>query len=102
MSQVFDIFFDITFYVCDKNLNTLIIRLEYAVAVEQFENNFIFMKLNQYMKCHLLVFGNNYEIVQAKIGEMKIQESNKQKLLDVIIDNNLNFNEYVFDLCKKN
>ena len=39
MSQVCDIFFDITFYVCDKNLNTLIIRLEYAVAVEQFENN---------------------------------------------------------------
>ena len=28
-------------------------------------------------------------------------ESNKQKLLGVVIDKNLNFDEYVFDLCNK-
>ena len=58
------------------------------------------MKLNQ-EKCHLLVSGHKYETVWAKIGATKIWESDKQKLLGVVIDRNLNFDEYVFDLCKK-
>ena len=58
------------------------------------------MKLNQ-GKCHLLVSGHRHETVWVKIGETKIWESNKQKLLGVVIDRNLNFNEYVFNLCKK-
>ena len=58
------------------------------------------MKLNQ-DKCHLLVSGRKHETVWAKIGETKIWRSNKQKLLGVVIDRNLNFDEYVFDLCKK-
>ena len=58
------------------------------------------MKLNQ-DKCHLLVSGHKHETVWAKIGETKIWESNKKKLLRVAIDGNLNFDEYVFDLCKK-
>ena len=52
-------------------------------------------------KCHLLVSGHKHETVWAKTGGTKIWESNKQKLLGVIIDRNLNFDEYVFDLCKK-
>ena len=52
-------------------------------------------------KCHLLVSGHKLETVWANIGGTKIWESNKQKLLDVIIDRNLNFDEYVFHLCKK-
>ena len=58
------------------------------------------MKLNQ-DKCHLLVSGHKHETVWVNIGETKIWESNKQKLLGVVIDRNLNFNEYVFNLCKK-
>ena len=90
MTQVFNFADDTTFYVCDKDLNTSINRLEHdtALAVEWFENNFI--KLNQ-DKCHLLVFGRKHETVWAKIGETKIWESNKQKLLRVVINRNLNF-----------
>ena len=69
-----------------------------ALAVEWFETNF--MKLNQ-DKCHLLVSGHKHEIIWAKIDETKIWESNKQKLLGVVIDRNLNFDEYVLDLSKK-
>ena len=83
-----------------KILSILINRLEHdtALAVEWFENNF--MKLNQ-DQCHLLVSGHKHETVWAKIGKRKILESNKQKLLGVIIDRNLNFDEYAFDLYKK-
>ena len=100
MTQVCNFADDTTFYVCDKDLNILINRLEHdtSLAVEWFENNF--MKLNQ-DKCHLLVSGHKHETVWAKIGETMIWECNKQKLLGVVIDRNLNFDEYVFDLCKK-
>ena len=100
MTQMCNFPDDIKIYWCDKDLNTLINRLEHntALAFEWFEN--IFMKLNQ-DKCHLLVFGHKHETVWAKIGEMKIWEYNKQKLLGVVIDRNLNFDEYLFDLCKK-
>ena len=90
MTQVCNFADDTAFYICDKDLNTLINRLEHdtALAVEWFENNF--MKLNQ-DKCHLLVFGRKHETVWAKMGETKIWESNKQKLLRVVINRNLNF-----------
>ena len=100
ITQVCNFADDTTFYVYDKDLNTLINRLEHetALVVERFENNF--MKLNQ-DNCHLLVSGHKHETVWAKIGETKIWESNKQKLLEFDIDRNLNFAEYVFDLSKK-
>ena len=100
MTQVCNFADDTTFYVCDKDLSVLINRLEHdtSLAVEWFENNF--MKLNQ-DKCLLLVSGHKHETVWAKIGETKIWEGNKQKLLAVVIDRNLNFDENVFYLCKK-
>ena len=81
-----------------KELNVLINRLQLdtSLAVEWFETNF--MKLNQ-DKCHLLVSGHKHKTV--KIGETKIWESNKQKLLGAVIDRNMNFDENVFDFCKK-
>ena len=47
MTQVCNFADDTTLYLCDKDLNTLINRLEHdtVLAVEWFENNF--MKLNQ-------------------------------------------------------
>ena len=91
---------DTTFFACDENLNSLIKRLEHdsLLAIEWFQNNN--MKLNQ-DKCHLLVSGYKHENVWAQIGDEKIWESNKQKLLGLQIDRNLNFNEYVSLLCKK-
>ena len=47
------------------------------------------MQLKQ-IKCHLLVSGYKNENVWAHIGNEKIWESNKQKLLDLVIDRNLN------------
>ena len=100
MTQVCNFAHETTFYVCDKNLSTLINRLEHdsTLAVEWYENNF--MKLNQ-GKWRFLVSGHQHETVWAKIGEEKFWETNKPKLLGVVTDRNLNFNKYDFDLCKK-
>ena len=89
-----------TFYVCDKHLNILINKLKHDTALdgEWLENNS--MKLNQ-DKCYLLVSGQKYETLLTKVGETKVWESNKQNLLGVVIDRNLNLNEYIFGFCKK-
>ena len=91
---------DTTFYACDKDLRSLINRLEHdnLLAIEQLENNH--MKLNQ-ENCHLLVSGYKHENIWARIGKTKVWESRKQKLLGVEIDSNLNFDLYVSSLCKK-
>jgi len=91
---------DTTFFASDKNLKCLLERLEHdsKLAIEWFESNY--MKLNE-DKCHLLVAGNRHESLWAMIGETKIWESKSEKLLGVVIDKNLNFDDYVFTLCKK-
>ena len=55
-------------------------------------------------KYSLLVSGYKHENICAITGEVKIWESLKQKLLGVVIDRDLSFNEYVsslsLSLCK--
>ena len=82
------------------DLNSLIKRLEHDsfLAIEWFKNNN--MKSNQ-DKCHLLVSGYKNENVLANIGNEKIWDSNKRKLLGLDIDRNLNFNEHASSLCRK-
>ena len=58
------------------------------------------MKLDQ-DKCHLLVLRFKHENVWAKIGKTKIWEGKKQKLLGVVIDRNLSFDEHIASLCRK-
>ena len=58
------------------------------------------MKLNE-EKCHLLFSGHKHELLWANIGRSKIWESEKQKLLGIVIDRNLRFDEYFLPQCKK-
>ena len=69
---------DTTFYGCDKDLSSLINRLEHdsLLAIEWLGINH--MKLNQ-EKCHLLVYGHKHENIWARIGQGKILESRKPK-----------------------
>ena len=91
---------DTTFFACDKYL-ALIGRFDHDshyLANEWFESNY--MKQNQ-GKCHLLVSEYKHENIWARINQVKIWESSKQKLLGLVIDRDLNFNEYYSSLCKK-
>ena len=58
------------------------------------------MKLNQ-DKCHFLFSGHKYETLFFNVGKTKIWESKQQKLLDILTDRDLKFDEYVLSQCKK-
>ena len=60
-----------------------------------------YMKLNE-DKCHLITFGTNHaDAISIKIDSSNIHESNQEKLLGVIIDNKLTFEDHIRYLCKK-
>ena len=68
------------------------------LVIEWFESNY--RKLNQ-DKCHFLLSGYKHEMIRINIRQNKIWESRKQKLLGIITDRNLRFEEYVLNQCKK-
>ena len=73
------------------DLENLPSRLEHdsMLAIEFFESNY--MKLNQ-NKCNFLLPGHKHEMIWANnIGQNKIWESRKQKLLGIIIDKKFAF-----------
>ena len=61
-----------------------------------FKNNYLKSNIK---KCHVLVKTN--KLVGIKIGDYTIDNSKCEKLLDVKIDVNLNFNDHISDLRKK-
>ena len=91
---------DTTPYVCGKNLNFVMQQLEQQsnIALKWFEDNN--MKKNA-SKSHLFVPGNKYEHIWAKIGDGQIWKFITAKLLGITIDNELKFDEYINNVCKK-
>lgn len=88
---------DTTFRTCDLDLKDLI-RLENdsLLAIEWLIGN----EGNE-GKCHLLMSGYQYELLCANIGRSKNCKSEKQKLLGILRDRNLCFDEYILLDSKK-
>ena len=99
-TNVFNYSDDTRFHACDMDLENLVRRLEHdsMLAIQWFESNY--MNLN-HDKCHFLPSGHKHEMIWTNIEQTKIWESRKQKLLGIIIDRNLCFDEYVWNQCKK-
>ena len=88
------------FHACDSDLESLIQGLEHdsMLATEWFESTY--MKLNN-DKYHLLLSGYKHEVMWANIGQSQIWESKEQRLLGVITDRDMKFDEYILIQCKK-
>ena len=57
------------------------------------------MNLNHAMY-HFMLFGNNSPGISVNIGSSCIEQSDKEKVLGITLDKNLNFNYHVADICK--
>jgi hypothetical protein len=91
---------DNTLHTCDISLDKLMDKLEGAAekAIDWFEYNG--MKLNS-DKCNLLVCGHKYEHMICKVGNTQVIESHNVKLLGILIDSDLTFDDHVNSICKK-
>ena len=91
---------DTTRYVCGKNLDLVLTKLEdhSTTAIEWFENNN--MKVNS-DKCHLFISGNKFEHLWAEIGNSIIWENRTGKLLAITIDHELKFDKHQSIVCLK-
>ena len=89
---------DTSLHACDKSLESLILRLEHdaLIIMEWFDSNC--MKLDA-DKCHLLISGHKIQWKWAKIGNARIWEGKTEKLLGLVLDKKLSFNEHVRRIC---
>ena len=51
-------------------------------------------------KCHFLLSSNTPEDLFAKVGNSRIWEDSKEKLLGILIDKDLKFYEHISNICK--
>ena len=91
---------DTTPFVSNLNLNVVLEKLEEnaEICLNWFNNNY--MKMNP-DKSHLLLSGKKTEQMWVKVGNDNILETNEVKLLGVSIDNELKFDNYIENTCKK-
>jgi len=89
---------DNTPYYCSDNTPSLIEMLEIAAAklFEWFKNNNLKANAD---KCHLLLSTNQSQ--NMHINKTIINSSKVEKLLGVLIDNKLSFDQHVSKLCSK-
>ena len=90
---------DNTPYAIDSNIDNLInsLVLDALILIKWFDNNYFKMNTD---KCHLLIT-NHVDDVSAILADETIKCENSVKLLGINIDNRLNFNEHVSNICKK-
>ena len=89
---------DSTLYTVERNMEDLLNTLENETSsiLNWFRMNE--MKPND-DKCHLIV--TNQDSVSVTLGNDTIEATDSVDLLGTTIDNNLNFNEHINNLCKK-
>ena len=90
---------DTTPFTIDKTMDALLDSLEKDVNIlnKWFQDNYL--KLNA-DKCHLLISSHSKDI-EMNVGKEIIECENSVKLLGITLDNKLNFNEHVSNICKK-
>ncbi len=85
---------DTTLFVCDDNMHDAIVK-----SNKWFSENY--MKFNE-EKCHLMTLGDKTdEPTSIRIVNTTIKSSSEEKLLVVLIDDRLTFEQHISKLCQK-
>ena len=91
---------DTTFHASDNDILRVVQRLEQDSDIAIKWSGWNYMKLNE-EKCHLMISGNHNECLWAQVGNSKIWESYREKLLGIHIDQDLKFNYHINTVCEK-
>ena len=71
---------------------------DFAIIREWFHENFMVLNSG---KCHYMCMGKETENDDFIFNGMKLEKSEKEVILGITIDQNLNFDEHVKNICKK-
>ena len=84
----------------DKNFNIVIRRLrkDFAIISEWFYGNYIVLNQN---KCHFLTLGFNKLFPDFSFENTIIKNVTEEKILGIVIENNLNFKSCMKKICEK-
>ena len=84
----------------DKNFNIVIRRLggDFAITSEWFYENYIVLNQN---KCHFLTLGFNKLFPDFSFENTIIKNVTEEKILGIVIENNLNFKSRMKKICEK-
>ena len=91
---------DNTIYSCDKNYDEVVrcLQLDFSNLKKWFYDNFLVLNPG---KCHFMTLGTKNISPDFIHNGIIIKHNTSQKLLGVIIDENLNFKEHIGEVCKK-
>ena len=91
---------DTTPHSSGYNVNEVLTDVEHdsSILLEWFRDNFMTLNAD---KCHLLFSGHKHEHMFASLSDETIWEENAVKLLGILIDSNLTFNDHLKIICKK-
>ena len=92
---------DTTIFECHSNVNKVQYKLEAdasRLSKWYIDNH---MKLKD-AKCHFMLFGSKSSGTSVNTGTSCIEQSDKEKLLGITLDKNLDFKCHVENICKNN
>ena len=91
---------DNTLYTFGDNLKMIKdnLRNSFDMVHQWFYENYMVLNAR---KCHFMCLGNNTENETFLFHNILMENSKEQKILRVIIDNELNFKSDISELCKK-
>ena len=105
LSDLFNFADDNSISATADNTDHLLLTLKHEseLAVKWFKDNQMIVNPDKFQAMVLQNSRNskNYEHVKLEIGSTKIEIKNTVKLLGITIDNKLNFEEHISELCKK-
>ena len=102
LSNLFNFADDNSISTTADNTDHLLLTLKHEseLAVKWFTENQMTINPDKF-QAMILQNSKNYEPVKLEIGSAKIETKNTVKLLGITIDNKLNFEEHISELCKK-
>ena len=105
LSDFFNFADDNSISTTADNIDHLLLTLKHEseITVKWFKDNQTIVNPDKFQAMILQNSRNskNYEPVKLEIGSTKIETKNTVKLLGITIDNKLNFEEHISELCRK-
>ena len=86
-----------TYSMQKKNLQKKPIS-DFMILPEWFHENHMTLNLE---KCHFMVIGSKDPPHQILLSNSEVTSSNEEKLLGILLDSKLNFENYLSSLCRK-